>query len=49
MKPPFCIRDARDEDCQATALCLRSKASWGYDATFMAQCRETLTVTPPKL
>lgn len=28
-----------------TALCLRSKAVWGYDAAFMAACRPALTVT----
>jgi GNAT superfamily N-acetyltransferase len=28
-----------------TELCLRSKASWGYDAEFMASCRDELTVT----
>ncbi len=28
-----------------TELCMRSKAIWGYDATFMAACRPALTVT----
>jgi GNAT superfamily N-acetyltransferase len=28
-----------------TDLCLRSKAVWGYDATFMAKCRAELTLT----
>lgn len=28
-----------------SALCLRSKAYWGYDAVFMAACREELTLT----
>lgn len=27
-------------------LCFRSKAVWGYDAAFMAACREELTLTP---
>jgi GNAT superfamily N-acetyltransferase len=27
-----------------TQLCLRSKAVWGYDAAFMAACRDELTV-----
>lgn len=27
-----------------TALCLRSKAHWGYDTAFMAACREELTL-----
>ncbi|MEQ8897501.1 MAG: GNAT family N-acetyltransferase [Roseovarius sp.] len=28
-----------------SALCLRSKAHWGYDAMFMAACRDELTLT----
>lgn len=28
-----------------TELCLRSKASWGYDSAFMDACRKELTVT----
>ena len=28
----------------ATALCLRSKAHWGYDLEFMAACRDELTL-----
>jgi GNAT superfamily N-acetyltransferase len=28
-----------------TDLCLRSKATWGYDAGFMAKCRAELTLT----
>ncbi len=32
-----------------TALCLASKAHWGYDAAFMAACREELTVTADDL
>jgi GNAT superfamily N-acetyltransferase len=30
-------------------LCLRSKAVWGYDATFMAACRAELTFDPRDL
>ncbi len=30
-------------------LCLRSKASWGYDADFMAACRAELTLRPDEL
>jgi GNAT superfamily N-acetyltransferase len=30
---------------ELTALCLRSKAHWGYDAAFMCQSRAALTVT----
>ncbi len=44
------LRDAEDADCEdLTALCMRSKAIWGYSAEFMAACRESLTVTPEKL
>ncbi|HEU0220815.1 MAG TPA: GNAT family N-acetyltransferase [Paracoccaceae bacterium] len=32
-----------------TELCLRAKASWGYDAAFMAACRAELTVAPGDL
>ena len=28
----------------ASALCLRSKAHWGYDAEFMLACRDELTL-----
>jgi GNAT superfamily N-acetyltransferase len=34
--------------CEAAALselCLRSKAFWGYDAVFMAACRQELLLT----
>jgi len=34
------------EASSLTALALRSKASWGYDAAFMALCRDELTVQP---
>ena len=44
------LRPARAEECpDVTALCLRSKAVWGYDAAFMARCRDELTVTPDDL
>jgi GNAT superfamily N-acetyltransferase len=33
------------EAAQLTELCLRSKAHWGYDATFMARCAASLTVS----
>lgn len=40
------IRLMKAEEAEAlTALSLRSKASWGYDAAFMKMCKETLTVT----
>jgi GNAT superfamily N-acetyltransferase len=41
------IRAARAREVEAlSALCFRSKAHWGYDAAFMAQCRATLRVSP---
>ena len=40
------IRPARaGEASSLTALCLRSKAHWGYDAEFMRLCVPSLTVT----
>jgi GNAT superfamily N-acetyltransferase len=48
--PPVRLRAARpDEAAALTALALRSKAHWGYDATFMAQCVAELTVTAAML
>lgn len=35
----------RDEAEYLTRLCLRSKQHWGYDETFMATCRDELTIT----
>lgn len=44
------LRDARaDETTALTELCLRSKAVWGYDAAFMAACRDELTIKPDDL
>jgi len=41
------IRRATPGDAAAlSALALSSKAVWGYDAAFMAACREELTITP---
>jgi len=40
-----CANDAE----QLSALGVRSKAFWGYDAAFMAACRDELTVTPADL
>ena len=41
------LRRARPDEMDAlTALCLRSKASNGYDEAFMAACVEELTVRP---
>ena len=40
------IRPARrGEAASLTALCLRSKAHWGYDAEFMRLCVPSLTVS----
>ncbi len=40
------IRQAEAGEAQAlTALCLRSKAHWGYDAAFMRLCVPSLTVS----
>lgn len=40
------LRPARaDERSQLSALCLRSKAHWGYDAAFMAACVDELTLS----
>lgn len=41
------LRAARPGEAAClTELCLRSKAHWGYDSTFMEACRAELTVTP---
>ena len=41
----FIIRPLRGSELEtATALCLRSKAYWGYDAAFMAACVDELTL-----
>ena len=40
------IRPARaGEAASLTALCMRSKAHWGYDAEFMRLCTAALTVS----
>ena len=46
-KIDFKLRPARAEEAgRLTELALRSKAHWGYDADFMARCRDELTVRP---
>lgn len=41
------LRRPHPSECEAiTAMCLRSKALWGYDDDFVAKCRDELTVTP---
>lgn len=40
------LRTPKPEQAELiTALCLRSKAVWGYDLAFMAACRPALTLT----
>jgi GNAT superfamily N-acetyltransferase len=44
------LRAARgDEAAELSALALRSKAWWGYDAGFLAACRAELTWTPAQI
>jgi GNAT superfamily N-acetyltransferase len=41
------IRRARPAEASVlSALALRSKAHWGYDADFLAACRDDLTLSP---
>lgn len=34
---------------ELSALALRSKGCWGYDADFLEACRQELTITPDRL
>ena len=44
------LRDARQNELpRLSALCLRSKAVWGYDDAFMIACRTELTLVPDEL
>lgn len=44
------LRPPRLDDLPVlSALCMRSKAYWGYDDAFMAACREELTLSPQDL
>ncbi|OIJ64004.1 GNAT family N-acetyltransferase [Streptomyces mangrovisoli] len=44
------IRPARDGEAGFLSdLALRSKAHWGYDAEFLAACREELSLSGPEL
>lgn len=46
----FTLRSVHVSDLPGlSALCLRSKAHWGYNATFMAACRDELTIHPNAL
>ena len=41
------LRAPKDGEWAAlSALCLRSKAHWGYDPDFIEACRAELTITP---
>lgn len=45
--PQTTIRPALPADAPTLgALALRARAHWGYDAAFIAACRDDLTVTP---
>jgi GNAT superfamily N-acetyltransferase len=44
------VRPAELEELQGlSALCLRSKAVWGYDQSFLEACREELSFRPQDL
>lgn len=46
----YAIRAARpDEASELSALAMRSKAHWGYDAAFMEACREELTLSATQI
>ncbi|MEX2201563.1 MAG: GNAT family N-acetyltransferase [Dongiaceae bacterium] len=48
--PAFTIRKARLSEADALSeLAVRSKAHWGYDAAFIARCREALRVDPANM
>ena len=47
---PLTIREARpDEAALLSALAMRSKGHWGYDAEFLEACRADLTLTPQQI
>lgn len=44
------LRSAQPQEAAAlTDLALFAKASWGYDATFMAKCRSVMTISPEQI
>jgi GNAT superfamily N-acetyltransferase len=44
------VRVARPDEAEAvSALAMRSKAHWGYDAEFLEACRAELTWTPEQI
>ena len=47
---PVLLRRAEVAELPALSdLALRSKAHWGYDAAFIAACKDDLTITPADL
>jgi hypothetical protein len=47
---PCILREPTVEELPVlSALCLRSKAMWGYDNNFMEACRGELTIEPSDL
>ena len=49
-RPAPQIRAARLDDAPTlSALCVRSKAVWGYDAAFMALAHEALRISPAQI
>ena len=47
---PVAIRPLTEEELEeASAVCLRSKAYWGYDAAVMKACRDELTLSAADL
>ncbi len=50
MRASNLIRRAKAHEARALSdLAMRSKEHWGYDAAFMAACRDELTLTPADL
>lgn len=48
--PPGNVRRARPEEATAiSALAMRSKAHWGYDAAFLERSRDDLTITAQEI
>lgn len=47
---PVTIRPAHESEAQVlSAVALKSKAHWGYDAAFMANCREEISISPEEI
>jgi predicted N-acetyltransferase YhbS len=44
------IRTAHAKEAgEISALCMRSKAHWGYDEAFLKACEHELTITPERI